>query len=199
MKKHLSRAEARRQQFTKEKAAKKERKAVGIVMKANTPAAKLAREQVKGMYDGRKLATSIVVNILHEQFSFRKKRLTDFLETVGLEVGKCSQEATLFNLNFYEKRLNEKIDKANVQVSLYDIKEHTYMMARERHFVESCAIMFLVLNQFFGFSTNMKGTGRTDLIMEYIVNEYIKILLDPQKHDAEFYYQKAKERTGLEF
>lgn len=58
--------------------------------------------------------------------------------------------------------------------------------------------MFMVLNEYFGFATNGKGTGRSDLIMAYIVNEYIKVNLDPEGHDVEYYYRRMQEKTGLD-
>ena len=54
------------------------------------------------------------------------------------------------------------------------------------------------LNEYFGFASNNKGTGRTDLIMAYMVNEYIKVNLDPEGHDVKFYYSRMKEKTGLD-
>lgn len=65
-------------------------------------------------------------------------------------------------------------------------------------FVVPGAVMFMVLNEYFGFASNNKGTGRTDLIMAYMVNEYVKVNLDPKGHDVKFYYNRMKEKTGLD-
>ena len=54
-----------------------------------------------------------------------------------------------------------------------------------------------VLNDKYNMASNNRNTGRLDVIMEYCVNEYIKIILDPIKHTAEGYVTNTEKKTGI--
>lgn len=95
-------------------------------------------------------------------------------------------------------RLQERIQAAQIRHKVESLTETIYGSVRDEYFISSGAVMFMVLNEYFGFASNNKGTGRTDLIMAYMVNEYVKVNLDPEGHDVKFYYSRMKEKTGLD-
>ena len=134
----------------------------------------------------------------YDQFGFRDKRLMRMLKQIDQEALKFDQEATRFNLEFYAGRLQERIQAAQIRPKVESLTETIYGSVRDEYFISSGAVMFMVLNEYFGFASNNKGTGRTDLIMAYMVNEYIKVNLDPEGHDVEFYYRRMKDKTGLD-
>ena len=53
-----------------------------------------------------------------------------------------------------------------------DVKEEIYVMRRNEVFVSACCMLFIVLNQEFGFSSNSKGNGRLDKIMDYVLDKF---------------------------
>lgn len=55
--------------------------------------------------------------------------------------------------------------------------------------------MFIVLNQTFGFSSNEKGTGRTDVIMEYALEEFIK--MNSENRSIDQYIKELGDKTGI--
>ena len=95
---------------------------------------------------------------------------------------KFDQEATRFNLEFYAGRLQERIQAAQIRPKVESLTETIYGSVRDEYFISSGAVMFMALNEYFRFASNNKGTGRTDLIMAYMVNEYVKVNLDPEGH-----------------
>lgn len=179
-------------------AIRRERKERWKAENRKAPDEEYRRAGQQGRIDGRTLAACIIINILYDRFGFRDKRLMRMVEQINRETLKFDQEATRFNLEFYADRLGERIRSAQIKPRAENLTETIYASVRDEYFISSAAVMFMVLNEHFGFASNAKGTGRTDLIMEYIVNEYIKINLDVEGHGVEFYYHRMKEKTGLD-
>lgn len=182
----------------KRAAIRRERKERRKAENRKAPDGEYRRAAQQGRIDGRTLAACIIINILYDRFGFRDKRLMRMVEQINREALKFDQEATRFNLEFYADRLGERIRSAQIKPRAENLTQTIYAGVRDEYFISSAAVMFMVLNEYFGFASNAKGTGRTDLIMEYIVNEYIKINLDAEGHGVEFYYRRMKEKTGLD-
>lgn len=182
----------------KRAAIRRERKERRKAEHRKAPDGEARRAAEQGRIDGRTLAACIIINVLYDQFGFRDKRLMRMVEQINREALKFDQEATRFNLEFYAGKLQDRIRATQIKPRAGNLTETIYASVRDEYFISSGAVMFMVLNEYFGFATNGKGTGRSDLIMAYIVNEYIKVNLDPEGHDVEFYYRRMKEKTGLD-
>ena len=182
----------------KRAAIRRERKERRKAEHRKAPDGEARRAAEQGRMDGRTLAACIIINVLYDQFGFRDKRLMRMVEQINREALKFDQEATRFNLEFYAGKLQDRIQAAQIRPKVESLTETIYGSVRDEYFISSGAVMFMVLNEYFGFASNNKGTGRTDLIMAYMVNEYIKVNLDPEGHDVEFYYRRMKEKTGLD-
>ena len=165
--------------------------------KHKAPISRLERADLRGTADGKTLAISIVFSVLKEKYGFGKKKLLRICDLISKESLKYRQAATAFNIEFYRGRMLDKIGKIDLKISPERLEEAVYVAQRDETFVVSCAIIFIVLNQEFNFSSNSKGTGRTDLIMEYATNEFIKFNLDKTR-DAVWYYERFKKITGID-
>ena len=182
----------------KRAAIRRERKERRKAEHRKAPDGEARRAAEQGRMDGRTLAACIIINVLYDQFGFRDKRLMRMVKQINQEALKFDQEATRFNLEFYAGRLQERIQAAQIRHRVESLTETIYGSVRDEYFISSGAVMFMVLNEYFGFASNNKGTGRTDLIIAYMVNEYVKVNLDPEGHDVKFYYSRMKEKTGLD-
>ncbi len=118
-------------------------------------------------------------------------------DLISYESLKFHQMATAFNVGFYRDRMLERMGQIDLKIIPERLEEAVYKAQRDETFISSCAIIFMVLNQEFGFSSNSKGAGRTDIIMEYTMNEFIKFNLD-RKRDAAWYYTRFKRITGID-
>lgn len=182
------RAAIRREKMEREKIAKHK-----------SPQGAFEKVTNQGTLHGRVLAACIVSYILKEKYKFSKGKLERLLELTNREVLKYDQPATQFNLAFYQERMVNRLSDVNLKIEVYDVKEKIYATRRNAVFMTSCAFMFIVLNQAFNFSSNAKGTGRIDIVMEYTLNEFIKFQLDKENHNVDSYIKKMKEKTGIVF
>lgn len=166
------------------------------IEKHKSPVGDMERAYMQWTMDGRVLAVCIVFCILKEQYKFTTGKLNKLLQLGNQEAIKFYQPATMFNLSFYHDRMMEKLSKVKLNITVNGAKERAYVERRNELFISSCALMFIVLNQEFGFASNSKGTGRTDIIMEYAMNEFIKFNLD-KDYSVDWYIKRLEEKTGV--
>lgn len=58
------------------------------------------------------------------------------------------------------------------------------------------AAVGVVLEVLYDFSTNKKGTGRLDYIIDYSVKEYVEMCNDYQIKTGEYYLDRMTKKTG---
>ena len=179
-------------------AMRRERMEREKINKSKSPTAEYERAVMQGTLDGRVYGACIVLCTVKKLYKMSKKNLSKLLEASNKEAVKFNEDATMFNLQFYQDKMLDKLQKTPVKTYVDNAKEKIYVMRRNELFISSCCLMFLALKQEFGFSSNSKGTGRIDIIMEYVLNEYIKMQYDKTR-DIEFYIKKTKEETGISF
>lgn len=192
---HLSRAEFRRQNAKKQKAIKKERMAVKRANEDSTAAGVLEQAANRGMYDGRSIAACVVLTVLKERFRFSEANVNRLLEYVYTETAKFEEDATEFVVNYYAEKFFKKI---NGYPSMADTDTQTaiYRHQRNNFFISGVSVMFMVLNEFFSFGSNLKNTGRLDMVMEFCANRYLEMQLDPEHKTEQYYLKRAMEKTG---
>lgn len=183
--------------MSKRAVIRRERKKIEKAGKSHSPDAELERISTQGMIDGRTIAASVVLEILHDRFGFGQERVNRFLNLISDESVKFYQIATRFNIEWYADRMVKRIRENQVNTVVRSIKEQIYIISRDNYYISACAVMFLALNEGFGFSSNEKGTGRTDYVMQWCINRYIEIQLDPDNRTAEYYFEKMKRKTGF--
>lgn len=177
-------------------AIRKERLQREKAKKSKTMLGKLERAKQKGILDGRVIASSVILEVLHSKYRLSNQKAQKVLDCTMKESVKADQQGTNFVLNFYAEKLSKKIDAVDVYQDMNDIETQVYCVGRYNLFVSTAAVMFAALNELYGFSSNNKGTGRLDYIMEYCVNRYIEIQLDPGHKTADYYFQKMRRNTG---
>ena len=136
----------------KRAAIRRERKERRKAENRKAPDGEARRAAEQGRIDGRTLAACIIINVLYDQFGFRDKRLMRMVERINREALKFDQEATRFNLEFYAGRLQERIQAAQIRPKVESLTETIYGSVRDEYFISSGAVMFMVLNEYFGFT-----------------------------------------------
>lgn len=143
--------------------------------KANRKVSDTDRRAIQGRDDGRELAFFATINVLHEQFHFGKKRISELMRMCREESARYDNEGVQFILQYYADKIDKKI--AEIPLSDVDSKDMIYVFNRNTAFVTTLSIMCVVLNESFGMASNMKNTGRLDEVMERVCMEYIKVLI----------------------
>lgn len=179
-------------------AIRKERLQREKAKRSKTMLGKLERAKQRGILDGRVIASSVILEVLHDRYKFSNAKAQEILKCSGKECLKQDRDGTRFVLEFYAKKIQEKINTVDIYQKMSDIETQVYCINRDDLFVSVAAIMLSALNELYNFSSNSKGSGRLDYIMEYCVNRYIEVQLDPEHKTADYYFQKMKRKTGYD-
>ena len=178
-------------------AVRRERKERAKIERNKSSGGEMLRAAEQGKIDGRVIAFCVIANLLYDVHGFRKKRIEEFLTKCNKEATRFDQDGFKFVLNFYADKLVEKINKTDISQVPKTLEENVYINQRDTFYVSSLALMMAVLNDDYNMASNNKNTGRLDVLMEYCTNEYIKIQLNPYGHNAEWYVNKTREKTGI--
>lgn len=143
--------------------------------KANRKVNDSERRAIRGRDDGRELAFFATINVLHEQFRFGKKRISELMRMCREESARYDNEGVQYIIQYYADKIDKKI--AGIPLSNVDNKDTVYVFSRNNAFVTSLSIICVVLNETFGMASNQKNTGRLDEVMERVCMEYIKVLI----------------------
>ena len=156
----------------------------------------LERAKQQGIIDGRKIAVSACLEVLHSKYKFSNNKAQQLLDVMGKESARLDDAGVRFVANYYAEKFEKKLDALGMYQDAVDIPTKIYCASKHELFVTSVAIVLMVLNELWNFSSNDKNTGRLDYIMEYCTNRYLEMQLAPDKNTAEYYFERMLRRTG---
>lgn len=156
----------------------------------------LERAKEQGIIDGRALAVSVCLEVLHNKYKLSNNKAQQLLNAIGKESARFDNPGVRFVLEYYAEKIAKKINAIKEYQEIKDVETQIYCISRDDLYVTSVAIILTELNELFNFSCNDKNTGRLDYIMEYCTNRYLEMQLDPNKNTAEYYFERMLRRTG---
>lgn len=158
--------------------------------------AELERAKEQGIIDGRAIGVSACLEVLHSKYKFSNNKAQQLLNVMGRESARLYDTGVRFVANYYAEKFEKKLDALGMYQDTADIATKIYCASKHELFVTSVAIVLMVLNELWNFSSNDKNTGRLDYIMEYCTNRYLEMQLDPDNNTAEYYFERMLRRTG---
>lgn len=156
----------------------------------------LERAKEQGVLDGRTLAVSVCLEVLHSKYKLSNNKAQQLLNAIGKESARFDNPGVRFVLEYYAEKIAKKINAIKEYQEIKDVETQIYCISRDDLYVTSVAIILTELNELFNFSSNDKNTGRLDYIMEYCTNRYLEMQLDPDNNTAEYYFERMLRRTG---
>lgn len=156
----------------------------------------LERAKEQGIIDGRAIGVSACLEVLHSKYKFSNNKAQQLLNVMGRESARLDDTGVRFVANYYAEKFEKKLDALGMYQDIADIPTKIYCASKHELFVTSVAIVLMVLNELWNFSSNDKNTGRLDYIMEYCTNRYLEMQLDPDNNTAEYYFERMLRRTG---
>ena len=138
----------------------------------------LERAKEQGIIDGRALAVSVCLEVLHSKYRLNNNKAQQLLNAIGKESARFDNPGVRFVLEYYAEKIAKKINAIKEYQEIKDVETQIYCISRDDLYVTSVAIILTELNELFNFSCNDKNTGRLDYIMEYCTNRYLEVQLD---------------------
>lgn len=126
----------------------------------------LERAKEQGIIDGRVLAISVCLEVLHSKYKLSNNKAQQLLNAIGKESARFDNPGVRFVLEYYAEKIAKKINAIKEYQEIKDVETQIYCISRDDLYVTSVAIILTELNELFNFSSNDKNTGRLDYIME---------------------------------
>ena len=145
----------------------------------------LERAKEQGIIDGRALAVSVCLEVLHSKYKLSNNKAQQLLNAIGKESARFDNPGVRFVLEYYAEKIAKKINAIKEYQEIKDVETQIYCISRDDLYVTSVAIILTELNELFNFSSNDKNTGRLDYIMEYCTNRYLEVQLDCEHNTAQ--------------
>lgn len=175
---------------------RRERKQNSKIEKHKAMNGKLERAKAKGVKDGRNIAGSVALEVMHDKYKLSNEKAQQVLDCVGKDSTKLDKPGTRFVVQHYADMFFNKVKSMNNYLYEDDIEKRIYYISRNELYISTVAMLLTALNDLFNFSSNKKETGRLDYIMEYCANRYLEMQLDPEHKTADYYFQKMLKKTG---
>lgn len=153
----------------------------------------------KGMTDGRVISGCVIMEILHRQYQFNQKQLEKLMQYANEKNKKLKEEVTNFIVNYWCKRLETKLLAESRKKYVMNEKEKAYYTKLYEYYCSGCAVMFSSLVDLYNFSSNSKGTGKLDFLMEWCVNRYIELQMRTEGNLAKYYVERLNRKAGTSF
>lgn len=158
----------------------------------------LERAKEQGIIDGREIAISACLEVLHSKYKFSNNKAQQLIDCMGKESTRLDDIGVNYVANYYVDKFEKKLSTIKEYRQTGDIETNIYCSARDELFVTSVAIAMMVLNELWNFSSNDKNTGRLDYIMEYCTNRYLEVQLDCEHNTAQYYFERMLRKTGYQ-
>lgn len=162
--------------------------------------AEIVVKQRKGQNDGRIIGGCVVMDILHLKYGFSAEKLEKVMAAANIMSKKYGKDqVTSFVVSYWNKRLEEKLLPECKIKYVMDLAQKEYCIQLYEYYCSACAVMMATLVEMYGYSSNAKGTGKLDFIMEWCVNRYIEMQFREKEDLAVHYVNKLNRRAGTSF
>lgn len=178
-------------------AIRRERKEREKAIKSRSPSGEYMRACEDGKIAGRQMATFIVLLELNKNYGWKAKRCIDFIEKGNAEAVRWGENTHNFIMSFWENKVEERFGKLTETAECRNLKELAFLKARNDFFCTALAVMAVVLSSDYGFSSNGKGTGRLDRLIDSAVTEYGNVLSGKTTDNA--YIDRIAKEIGIDF
>ena len=183
------RAALRREQREREK-----------ILKNKSENADLMRAQMKGFENGKIISACTVVDALATEMHWDKEKIIDFTKNVALQSAKGNAEIIEFAVQPWKDKLEQRLKEHSPELpkmSLNSILQGIEFQHRNMAYVGCCALMFLNLFSNFNLSSNNKGSGTLDKIINQCVVHFYDLQQNPQKYEPEKCLERTRALTGV--
>ena len=116
----------------------------------------LERAKEQGIIDGRALAVSVCLEVLHSKYKLSNNKAQQLLNAIGKESARFDNPGVRFVLEYYAEKIAKKINAIKEYQEIKDVETQIYCISRDDLYVTSVAIILTELNELFNFSSNDK-------------------------------------------
>ena len=182
-------------------AIRREQKEREKIMKDKSKAGELKRLQYISWENGKIIGFTTMLDALYSEFGWKKEQLVEFLENARTQSIETDPDVLEFAAVPWHRKLEDAIQKRTGEI-VENITATTILQGmgnqqRNLSFVRSCSFFLLNLFSNYGMSSNGKGTGKLDRIIEICAIHFQDLLRNPADYTNEKCVQRTERLTGV--
>lgn len=96
-----------------------------------------------------------------------------------------------------EQKLRNKINNKAQTGNIEAVITKAFTQGYDKGVTVGTAIIFMALNELYGFSHMESGKGRLDKLIEKISEEFVNMAQEPTRFTCDYYVRMLQEQTGI--
>lgn len=171
------------------------------IQKNKTANGDLMRAQSHGWDCGKVISACVVIDALALELNWKKEQISQFTQSLSEKSAKGNPDIIEFAVQPWKNKLEQRIKQHAPELPKMPINsviQGIEYQHRNMAYVGCCSLMFLNLFSNFNLSSNNKGTGTLDKIINQCVIHFYDLQRNPNDYKTEKVLAKTKKITGLE-
>ena len=161
--------------------------------------AELMRAQKRGFENGKVISAATVIQALYTEIRWDEDKINSFAFSVA---DQKNSNATVvdFAATVWRDKLEKRIEEratAPIKMVVRSAIQSIEYRNRNVAYLNCCAFMFTNLYSNFNLSSNNKGTGKLDKVIEKCVQCWYDFMQNPDYYSNEKCKARTKEITGV--
>lgn len=160
----------------------------------------LMRAQARGFKNGKVISASTTVQALFTELGWSENKISTFAQSVADQYRNTDAEVVDFAVNIWKNKLEKRIEDhatAPTKMIVHSAVQSIEYRHRNLAYLQCCSLMFSNLYSNFDLSSNNKGTGKLDMVIEKCVLCWYDFLKNPEYYSNEKCIARTKEITGV--
>ena len=91
----------------------------------------LERAKEQGIIDGRALAVSVCLEVLHSKYKLSNNKAQQLLNAIGKESARFDNPGVRFVLEYYAEKIAKKINTIKEYQQIKDVEKQIYCISRD--------------------------------------------------------------------
>lgn len=180
-------------------AIRRERKEREKIMKNKSKDGEMKRLQYLSWENGKIISFTTILDALHSEFGWEKEQLAEFLESARTQSLDTDPNVLEIAAVPWHRKLEEAIQKRNVIGSMrkFSLLQEMGYQQRNISYIRCCSFFLLNLFSNYNLSSNNKGTGKLDRIIEICAIHFQDFMRNPDDYTNEKCVQRTERLTGV--
>lgn len=162
--------------------------------------AELMRAQNRGFKNGKVISAATVIQALYTEIGWDGDKINAFANSVAVQYKNVDASVVDFVATVWKDKLEKRIEEratAPIKMTVRSAIQSIEYRNRNVAYLNCCAFMFTNLYSNFNLSSNNKGTGKLDKVIEKCVQCWYDFMQNPDYYSNEKCKARTKEITGV--
>lgn len=147
------------------------------IQKCKAPGADILRARNDGWEQGKKLAICIIFECVYKEFGWRIERLRRLSESLTKYSLDYDRDVLRFSCSVWHEKLKNIIEKMHISniVPTGTVTDMSLYTERCDTYLATASFILSAVYSEYSFTSNSKGTGRMDRVMNRFATEYARL------------------------